>query len=56
MGGKGSIFRFILALALAIAGALEAIYVLFFTAGGYFIIAAASATLLVVGLILLSDF
>jgi hypothetical protein len=35
--GDGSIFQFILALALAIIGALGAIYVLFFAAGGYFI-------------------
>jgi hypothetical protein len=54
--GNGSIFRFILALALAIVGALGAIYVLFFAAGGYFITAAASALLLGVGLIWLSDF
>jgi hypothetical protein len=53
--GNGSIFRFILALALAIVGALGAIYVLFFAAGGYFITAAASALLLGVGLIWLSD-
>ena len=48
--------RFILALALAIAGALGAIYVLFFAAGGYFITAVASAIFLGVGLITLSDF
>jgi hypothetical protein len=40
---------------LAIVGALGAIYVLFFAAGGYFITAAASALLLGVGLIWLSD-
>jgi hypothetical protein len=54
--GDGSIFQFILALILAIVGALGAIYVLFFAAGGYFITAAASALLLGVGLICLSDF
>jgi hypothetical protein len=49
--GEGSII-----LALAVVGALGAIYVLFFAAGGYFITAAASALLLGVGLIWLSDF
>jgi hypothetical protein len=56
MGGNGSIFRFILALALAIVGALGAIYVLFFAAGGYFITVVASSVCLGVGLIWLSDF
>jgi hypothetical protein len=41
---------------LAIVGTLGAVYVLFFAAGGYFITAAASAFLLGVGLIWLSDF
>jgi hypothetical protein len=56
MGGNRRIVRFILALALAIVGALGAIYVLFFAAGGYFITAVASAISLGVGLIWLSDF
>jgi CHASE2 domain-containing sensor protein len=56
MCGNRRIVRFILALALAIVGALGAIYVLFFAAGGYFITAAASAISLGVGLIWLSDF
>jgi hypothetical protein len=47
--------RFILALALAIVGAVGAIYVLFFAAGGYYITAVASALILGVGLIWLSD-
>jgi hypothetical protein len=55
MGGNRSSVRFILALALAIVGALGAIYVLFFAAGGYFITSAASAIFLGVGLIWLSD-
>ena len=49
------IVHFILALALAIVGALGAIYVLFFAAGGYYITAVASALILDVGLIWLSD-
>jgi hypothetical protein len=49
------IVRFILALALAIVGALGAIYVLFFAAGGHYITAVASALFLGVGLIWLSD-
>jgi CHASE2 domain-containing sensor protein len=54
---RETIVRFILALALALAivGALGAIYVLFFAAGGYFITAAASAIFLGVGLMWLSD-
>jgi hypothetical protein len=56
MCGNRRIVRFILALALAIVGALGAIYVLFFAAGGYFITAVASAISLGVGLIWLSDF
>jgi len=56
MGRNRRISRFILALALAIAGALGASYVLFFAAGGYFITAVASAISLGVGLIWLSDF
>jgi hypothetical protein len=56
MAGNRSVVRFILALALAIVGALGAIYVLFFAAGGYFITAVASAISLGVGLIWLSDF
>jgi hypothetical protein len=55
MAGNRSIGRFILALALAIIGALGAIYVLFFAAGGYYITAVASAIFLGVGLIWLSD-
>jgi hypothetical protein len=51
--GKGCrIVHFIVALALAVVGA---IYVLFFAAGGYFITAVASA-FLGIGLIWLSDF
>jgi hypothetical protein len=49
------IISFIVALALTIVGALGAIYVLFFAAGGYFITAVASAIFLGVGLIWLSD-
>jgi CHASE2 domain-containing sensor protein len=49
------IVHFILALALAIVGALGAICVLFFAAGGYYITAVASALILDVGLIWLSD-
>ena len=56
MGGNRRIVRFILALALAIVGALGAIYVLFFAAGGHYITAVASALFLGVGLIWLSDF
>jgi hypothetical protein len=54
---RETIVRFILALALALAivGALGAIYVLFFAAGGYFITAVASAVSPGVGLIWLSD-
>jgi hypothetical protein len=55
MGRNCRIVSFILALALAIVGALGAIYVLFFAAGGYFITAAASAIFLGVGLMWLSD-
>jgi hypothetical protein len=55
MGRNRRIVRFILALALAIVGALGAIYVLFFAAGGYYITAVASALILGVGLIWLSD-
>ena len=49
------IVHFILALAVAIVGALGAIYVRFFAAGGYYITAVASALILDVGLIWLSD-
>jgi hypothetical protein len=49
------IARFILALALAIVGALGAIYVLFFAAGGHYITAVTSSLILGVGLIWLSD-
>jgi hypothetical protein len=55
MGRIRRIVRFILALALTIIGALGAIYVLFFAAGGYYITAVASALILGVGLIWLSD-
>jgi hypothetical protein len=53
MGRNRRIVRFILALAMV--GALGAIYVLFFAAGGYYITAVASALILGVGLICLSD-
>jgi CHASE2 domain-containing sensor protein len=56
MGKSRRIVHFILALALAVVGALGAIYVLFFAAGGYFIPAVASAIFLGIGLIWLSDF
>jgi len=56
MGKTRRIFSFILALALTIIGAVGAIYVLFFAAGGYFKTAGASALILGVGLIWLSDF
>jgi hypothetical protein len=48
------IMSFILALALTMAGATGAIYVLFFAAGGYFKTAGASGLILGVGLIWLS--
>jgi hypothetical protein len=54
MGRNRRIVRFILAL-MTIVGALGAIYVLFFAAGGYYITAMASALILGVGLIWLSD-
>jgi hypothetical protein len=54
-GETHRIVRFILALALTIVGALGAIYVLFFAAGGYYMTAVASALMLGVGLIWLSD-
>jgi hypothetical protein len=56
MGRNRRTVRFILALALTTVGALGAIYVLFFAAGGYYITAVASAIFLGVGLITLSDF
>jgi hypothetical protein len=49
------ILSFILALALTITGAIGAIYVLFFAAGGYFKTAGASSLVLGVGLIWLSE-
>lgn len=53
--GKGRrIVHFIVAL--AVVGALGAIYVLFFAAGGYFITAVASKIFLGIGLIWPSDF
>ena len=55
MGGNRRIVRFILALSLTLVGAFGAIYVLFFAAGGYYITAVASALILDVGLIWLSD-
>jgi hypothetical protein len=55
VGKSSRIVRFILALALAIVGALGALYVLFFAAGGYFMTAMASAIFLGIGLIWLSD-
>ena len=55
MGKTIRIFSFILALALAIVGAVGAIYVLFFAAGGNFKTAGASALILGAGLIWLSD-
>jgi hypothetical protein len=56
MGRNHRLVRFVLALALAIVGALGAIYVLFFAAGGHYITAVASVICLGVGLIWLSDF
>ena len=55
MGRNRRIVRFILALALAIVGALGAIYVLFFAAGGYYVTSVASAIFLGAGLFWLSN-
>jgi hypothetical protein len=56
MGKSRRIVHFILAFGLAVVGAMGAIYVLFFAAGGYFLTAVASAIFLGIGLIWLPDF